>query len=99
MKKEILKIRELTMKFGGLTAVDSMDFSVAENEIVSLIGPNGAGKTTTFNAITGFLEKTGGAVTFDGKDLAGMRPNQIAERGLVRTFQIKLILSKQIPRK
>lgn len=76
------------MKFGGLTAVDSMDFSVVENEIVSLIGPNGAGKTTTFNAITGFLGKTGGTVTFDGKDLAGLRPNQIVERGLVRTFQI-----------
>ena len=88
MKKELLNVKNLTAKFGGLTAVDSVEFAVTENEIVSLIGPNGAGKTTTFNAITGFLERTGGTVTFEGADLGKLRPNQIAAKGLVRTFQI-----------
>ena len=88
MKKELLKVENLTAKFGGLTAVDSVDFAVSDGEIVSLIGPNGAGKTTTFNAVTGFLEQTGGTVTFDGADLGKLRPNQIAAKGLVRTFQI-----------
>ncbi len=93
MKKELLKVRSLTARFGGLTAVDSVDFSVNENEIVSLIGPNGAGKTTTFHAITGFLVKTGGTVTFDGADLGNLRPNQIAAKGLVRTFQTTSLFS------
>ena len=88
MKKELLKVENLTARFGGLTAVDSVDFAVTENEIVSLIGPNGAGKTTTFNVVTGFLEKTVGTVTFEGADLGKLRPNQIAAKGLVRTFQI-----------
>lgn len=88
MNEEILKIDNLTVKFGGLTAVDSVDFSVSRNEIVSLIGPNGAGKTTTFNAITGFLKKTEGTIEFDGERLEGLRSHQIAQKGLVRTFQI-----------
>ena len=88
MQQELLKVQSLTARFGGLTAVDAVDFAVAENEIVSLIGPNGAGKTTTFNALTGFLENTGGTVTFEGADLRKLRPNQIAAKGLVRTFQI-----------
>jgi len=88
MQKELLEVNNLTARFGGLTAVDSLDFAVTANEIVSLIGPNGAGKTTTFNAVTGFLAKAEGAVTFEGTDLGTLRPNQIAAKGLVRTFQI-----------
>ena len=85
---EILKVQALTVKFGGLKAVDSVDFSMFENEIVSLIGPNGAGKTTTFNAITGFVRKQAGKIEFEGKRLDHLRAHQIAERGVVRTFQI-----------
>jgi len=84
---EILKVRQLTVRFGGLAAVDSVDFSIFRNEIVSLIGPNGAGKTTTFNAITGFVTPAG-AIEFEGQVLKNRRPHQVAEKGIVRTFQI-----------
>jgi branched-chain amino acid transport system ATP-binding protein len=85
---EALKVQALTVRFGGLIAVDSVDFSIFKNEIVSLIGPNGAGKTTTFNAITGFVRRQAGKIEFEGKRLDHLRAHQIAERGVVRTFQI-----------
>ena len=85
---ETLKVQALTVRFGGLRAVDTVDFSIHQNEIVSLIGPNGAGKTTTFNAITGFVRKEAGKIEFEGNRLEHLRPHQIAERGVVRTFQI-----------
>jgi branched-chain amino acid transport system ATP-binding protein len=85
---EILRVKELTVRFGGLTAVESVDFSILNNEIVSLIGPNGAGKTTTFNAITGFVKKEAGIIEFEGTRLERLGSHQIAERGVVRTFQI-----------
>jgi branched-chain amino acid transport system ATP-binding protein len=85
---EILKVQGLSVRFGGLMAVDTVDFSIFNNEIVSLIGPNGAGKTTTFNAITGFVKKEAGKIEFEGNPLERLRPHQIAERGVVRTFQI-----------
>jgi len=85
---EILKVQCLTVRFGGLNAVDSVDFSLLDNEIVSLIGPNGAGKTTTFNAITGFVKKEAGTIEFKGNHLEHLRPHEIAEKGIVRTFQI-----------
>ena len=85
---ETLKVQALTVRFGGLKAVDAVDFSIHQNEIVSLIGPNGAGKTTTFNAITGFVRKEAGKIEFEGHRLEHLRPHQIAERGVVRTFQI-----------
>lgn len=90
MRRDILEVKNLTVAFGGLTAVQSLDFTVAEHEIVSLIGPNGAGKTTTFNALSGFVKKKEGKVTFDvdGHELRNLTPHQIAEKGLVRTFQI-----------
>ncbi len=87
MSDEILKVHQLTVRFGGLKAVDAVDFSILRNEIVSLIGPNGAGKTTTFNAITGFLKKSG-TVELEGRRVENLRPYQLAERGIVRTFQI-----------
>jgi len=88
MNDEILKVQQLTVRFGGLKAVDSVDFSVFKNEIVSLIGPNGAGKTTTFNAVTGFLKRRTGTVEFEGQKVENLRTHQLAERGIVRTFQI-----------
>ena len=85
---EILKVKNLTMKFGSLAAVDDVSLSVNKGEIVGLIGPNGAGKTTFFNCLTGYLTPQNGAVQFDGHPLTGMRPNQICRLGLARTFQI-----------
>jgi len=88
MAAELLRVNRLTVKFGGLTAVNEVDFSIFANEIVSLIGPNGAGKTTTFNAITGFLKTSAGSVEFEGRELVHLKPHQIAEKGITRTFQI-----------
>ena len=84
----MLRTRGLTRRFGGLVAVDHVDFELGENELCSLIGPNGAGKTTLFNCITGFLEPDGGQVRFAGEDITGARPAALAQQGLVRTFQI-----------
>ncbi len=93
MNEGILKADQLTVRFGGLAAVDSVDFSILEKEIVSLIGPNGAGKTTTFNALTGFLKPTG-RIEFEGQRLNNLRPHQIAEKGIIRTFQITSLFPK-----
>lgn len=82
-----LVVDGLTIRFGGLTAVEGMSFEVIKGEVLSLIGPNGAGKTTAFNAITGYIQADAGTITYRGHTLNGLRPNQIAERGLVRTFQ------------
>ena len=83
----ILETRKVTKAFGGLTAIEDLDFHVNEGEIVSLIGPNGAGKTTFFNLVTGLLTPDSGQIIVDGHDVAGLRPNQILERGIARTFQ------------
>jgi len=83
----LLETRELTRLFGGLAAVNRVDLTVDKGEIVGLIGPNGAGKTTCFNLLSGFLRPTRGSIVFDGEDITGLRPHQIAARGLVRTFQ------------
>ena len=83
----LLETRQLTRLFGGLAAVNRVDLTVDKGEIVGLIGPNGAGKTTCFNLLTGFLRPTRGSIVFDGEDITGLRPHQIAARGLVRTFQ------------
>ena len=87
MTAPLLQLDKATIRFGGLTAVNSVDFTVGENELVGLIGPNGAGKTTVFNLITGVYQPTDGAVKFKGKDLSGIRVNGIVERGIARTFQ------------
>jgi branched-chain amino acid transport system ATP-binding protein len=84
----MLQVRALTKAFRGLTAVKDVSFDVADNEIVALIGPNGAGKTTCFNMIAGALRPTAGTVILGGEVIAGMPPEQIAMKGLVRTFQI-----------
>jgi branched-chain amino acid transport system ATP-binding protein len=82
-----LVVDGLTVRFGGLTAVESLSFDVRPGEVLSLIGPNGAGKTTAFNAITGYIAPDGGEITYRGTRIDGRRPNEIAERGIVRTFQ------------
>lgn len=87
MSGELLKADNLTRRFGGLTAVDAVGFSVSAGEVVSVIGPNGAGKSTLFKLLCGFLRPNSGRVIFDGRDLTGMRPHQVARLGLVRTFQ------------
>jgi branched-chain amino acid transport system ATP-binding protein len=82
-----LSIEQIAVHFGGLTAISDMSFTVDEGEVVGLIGPNGAGKTTAFNVITGFLCPTRGEIRYRGKRLNGLQPHEVAEAGLVRTFQ------------
>ncbi|WP_313757704.1 ABC transporter ATP-binding protein [Tissierella sp.] len=83
----ILEAKGITMCFGGLTAVNNVDFHIDDSEIVSLIGPNGAGKTTFFNAITGIYEPTAGEVTFLGEKVKKSKPYEITKMGIGRTFQ------------
>ena len=73
--------------FGGVTALSGLDLEVTESEILGIIGPNGAGKSTLFNVITGFLKPDKGKITYQGKDITGLRPDQIALKGIGRTFQ------------
>ena len=83
----ILELRNVTRKFGGLTAVNDLSFSVRRNSIHGLIGPNGAGKTTTFSLISGYYKPSSGRIFYDGHDVSGLRTSRLAQRGLVRTFQ------------
>ena len=86
-RSALLKIDDLTKRFGGLVAVDQVSFEVKAGTITALIGPNGAGKSTTFNLITGALPATSGSVTFAGRDLAGIKPHEVVSLGMARTFQ------------
>lgn len=85
--KMILEVSNLTCSFGGIKAVDDVNFQVPEGSILSIIGPNGAGKTTIFNCITGVIKPTGGSVVLDGKSIVGKRPHKVVAAGLARTFQ------------
>ena len=87
MSENVLRIENLTMQFGGVTAVDNFSMEINKDEIVALIGPNGAGKTTAFNAVTGIYKPTAGRVVLEGENITGLRPDQIAYRGITRTFQ------------
>jgi branched-chain amino acid transport system ATP-binding protein len=82
-----LEVRGLTCRFGGVTAVDDVSFTVQAGEIFGLIGPNGAGKTTLFNLVTGITRPTSGGCRHRGEDITGARPHQVARRGIARTFQ------------
>lgn len=84
----LLEVKDLTKRFGGLVAVDSLSFTVSAGETVSIIGPNGAGKTTVFNLITGFYPPTRGEINFNGSSLVGSKPHKIALAGVGRTFQV-----------
>jgi branched-chain amino acid transport system ATP-binding protein len=83
----VLSVQDITLRFGGLTALDSVSFEIAEGEILGLIGPNGAGKTTCFNVMTGVYTPTSGQVLFRGRSLQGLKRFQITKLGIARTFQ------------
>ena len=83
----LLEARQLSKRFGGLVAVNAVDFSLEEGVIASLIGPNGAGKTTLFNMLTGLYPPSAGGIFLQGHDITGLRPNRITARGIGRTFQ------------
>jgi branched-chain amino acid transport system ATP-binding protein len=83
----LLETKGVVKRFGGLTAVDKMDFVIEEGSIVSIIGPNGAGKTTFFNSMTGIYRPEEGHITFDGHSLVGLRPDQVTSLHIARTFQ------------
>jgi ABC-type branched-subunit amino acid transport system ATPase component len=83
----LLQLDQATIRFGGLTAVNAVDFVVNEGELCGLIGPNGAGKTTVFNLITGVYPPTDGTIAFAGRNLRGLRVDQIVALGIARTFQ------------
>ena len=83
----VLKVEGLRMEFGGLVAVNDVSFDVEEGEFVGLIGPNGCGKSTTFNCISGLLEQTAGSIEMFGEDVSYLRPDQIQNLGMTRTFQ------------
>jgi branched-chain amino acid transport system ATP-binding protein len=94
----ILEGRSLTIRFGGLTAVSNVDFSVEQGEIFGLIGPNGAGKTTLFNLISAALKPQSGSIRFKGREITGLSPYRICRMGLARTFQVvKLFGNMNLP--
>ncbi|MBQ9330881.1 MAG: ABC transporter ATP-binding protein [Oscillibacter sp.] len=88
MEHKVLETRALTMRFGGLTAVDHLDLYVTEGEAVGLIGPNGAGKTTAFNMISGAYKPTEGSVIFQGEDITRLSAPEVCKKGIGRTFQV-----------
>ena len=93
----VLQTDKTTIRFGGLCAVNELDMSVRQGEIYGLIGPNGAGKTTIFNLLTGVYQPTSGTIHFNGQRIDGLRPYQIASRGISRTFQnIRLFPSMSV---
>ncbi|NYT77400.1 high-affinity branched-chain amino acid ABC transporter ATP-binding protein LivG [Alcaligenaceae bacterium] len=87
MSDVLLEVSQLTMRFGGLLAVDQVAFDVRRDEVFAIIGPNGAGKTTVFNCVGGFYKPTSGDIIMDGKRITGMPSHKVAQQGLVRTFQ------------
>lgn len=86
-RRPLLEVDEVTVRFGGVVALNAVDFTLYEGEILGLIGPNGAGKTTCFNAMTGVYEPTAGAIRFDGQRISGKKRHQITRLGIARTFQ------------
>ncbi len=93
----LLEIRNITMLFGGVRAIDNLSFRIDEGEIYGLIGPNGAGKTTIFNIITGNYLPTEGTVIFNGEDITGTKPHKVVTKGIARTFQnIRLFKSMTV---
>ena len=94
MSAPILEVREIVRTFGGIRAVDNASFDVAAGSITALIGPNGAGKSTLFNVVTGFVSAESGTVRFEGRRIDHAPPHRIAQRGLVRTFQVPRALTR-----
>lgn len=87
MSEKILEAKKISIQFGGLKAVDSLDITIHRGELIGLIGPNGAGKTTVFNMLTGVYQPTSGEVVFNGTPIAGLKPYQVSRLGMTRTFQ------------
>src|SRR5919199_5406330 len=85
--KPVLEVRDITRRFGGLVAVNKVSFTVQKHEIFGLIGPNGAGKTTLFNLITGLIPASSGNLIYQNENISKLRPYQIANKGIARTFQ------------
>jgi branched-chain amino acid transport system ATP-binding protein len=97
MSAPLLEVSNLSMRFGGLLAVDGIGFSVGREEVFAIIGPNGAGKTTVFNCVSGFYSPAGGSICLNGIDTAGMASHLVARQGVVRTFQnIRLFKSLSV---
>ena len=88
----LLSTEDLTVRFGGLTALNQVNFAVGRDEIRAIIGPNGAGKSTFFNCLTGVLRPSSGHILFDGGDITGLSPDRISHRGIARSYQITNIL-------
>src|SRR5437867_8660783 len=88
----ILATEGLAVRFGGLRALNNVNFAVAPGEIRAIIGPNGAGKSTFFNCVTGVLHPSAGRIVFGGQDIAGLPPDRISRRGIARSYQITNIL-------
>ena len=88
----VIRTEGLTIRFGGLTALNSVNFEVRRGEIRAIIGPNGAGKSTFFNCLTGVLRPSSGRILFNGEDITGLPPNRISQRGIARSYQITNIL-------
>ena len=94
MKLALLEVQGLCKDFGGLRALDTVDFQIREGEIFSIMGPNGSGKTTLFNVVTGFYPVTRGKIFFRGEDITNLKPFTIAEKGIARTFQLTAVFSR-----
>jgi branched-chain amino acid transport system ATP-binding protein len=92
MSATVLSLRGATKRFGGLVAVNNIDFDVQERQVMGLIGPNGSGKSTTLNLISGALKPTSGAITLRGSSIAGLRADTITRKGIARTFQLVRLL-------
>ena len=90
----VLELRDVNMSFGGLVAVNNLCFQLFEGEILSIIGPNGAGKTTVFNLISGIYPPHAGSIAYNGSELTGLKPHQVARAGIARTFQTLRLFSK-----
>lgn len=91
---EIIRTENLTKRFGGLVAVNSVDLTLEENRLTSIIGPNGAGKTTLYNLLIGLMKPDGGKIYFQGKDITGYPPHSIVKEGIARSFQILNIFTE-----
>ena len=87
LNSHLLDVKDLSMRFGGLLAVDGVNLELSEKQILAIIGPNGAGKTTVFNCISGFYTPASGSVVLQGESIAGLGSHTVARKGVVRTFQ------------
>jgi branched-chain amino acid transport system ATP-binding protein len=94
----LLRLNKVTMRFGGVVALNEVELELREGEIFALIGPNGAGKTTVFNVVTGVYRPTSGEVVFGGRRISGLKRHQVTRRGVARTFQnIRLFANMSAP--